>query len=194
MSGMLQINDKIIGLALLEEKFVCDLDKCKGACCVQGDAGAPLLVEEISVLREIFPVITEYLRPEAIEAIDIQGTHVIDKSDDEPVTPLLNQKECVYAVFEEGIARCAIEMAWSEGKIGFRKPVSCHLYPVRVKEYENFTAVNYDRWPICKPAIANGEKLSVPVYVFCRESIIRRFGKTFYRELEIAASSFTKEG
>jgi hypothetical protein len=190
MSSMLQINDKIISLDLVEEKFVCDLDKCKGACCVQGDAGAPLLPGELPVLKEIFPVISPYLRPESLGAIEVQGTHVIDENDGEPVTPLLNDKECVYAVFENGIARCAIEKAWSDGKISFRKPVSCHLYPIRVKEHENFIAVNYDRWPVCKPAVANGKKHDVAVFEFCRESVIRRFGKRFYRELEIAAGSF----
>jgi hypothetical protein len=187
---MLQINEKIVGLSILEERFVCDLQKCKGGCCVQGDAGAPLLEEEIPVLEEIYPLIKPYLRSRAIDAIEVQGTHVIDNSDQEPVTPLLDDKECVYAIFEDGIARCAIEKAWSDKVIEFRKPVSCHLYPIRVKQYEHFTAVNYDRWPICKPAIANGEKLNVPVFVFCRESVKRRFGEAFYKELEIAAESF----
>lgn len=190
MTGMLQIKDKVIAFSLLQEKFVCDLEKCKGACCVHGDAGAPLLQEEISVLSEIYPVIRPYMRSESINAVNIQGTHVFDEDDGEPVTPLLNDKECVYAVFEEGVARCAIEQAWSDGKISFRKPVSCHLYPIRVKEYDNFTAVNYDRWPICKPAIARGKKLNVPVFYFCRDSVIRRFGESFFRELEIAAESF----
>jgi hypothetical protein len=194
MSSMLQIGEKVISLDLLEESFVCDLEKCKGACCIQGDAGAPLLIEELTVLREIYPVIMPYLRPESIEAIEIQGTHVIDENDGEPVTPLLNDKECVYAVFDRGIAFCGIEKAWTDGRTAFRKPVSCHLYPIRVREHENFTAVNYDRWPVCKPAISNGEKLNVPVYVFCRESVIRKFGKDFYNELEIAAESFSGEG
>lgn len=193
MTTMLQISDRVISLQILEEKFVCDLEKCRGACCVQGDAGAPLLDEEVVILRDIFPLIRTYLRPESVEAIERKGTHVVDTNDDEQVTPLLNEKECVYAVFENGIARCAIEQAWSDKKISFRKPVSCHLYPVRVKEYDNFTAVNYDRWPVCRPAISNGRKLDVPVYVFCRESIIRRFGDGFFRELEIASGSFVKE-
>lgn len=191
MTTMLQIGDKVVSLSILDEKFVCDTSICKGACCVQGDAGAPLLEEEIQVLKEIFPVIRPYLRPEAINAIEAQGTHSIDEGDDEPVTPLLDDRECVYAIFNDGIAKCAIELAWTDGKIDFRKPVSCHLYPIRVKEYEKFTAVNYDRWPVCKPAIPNGEKLNVPVYAFCRESVIRRFGKEFFRELEIAAKSFS---
>ena len=190
MSSMLQIDEKVVSLPVLQEKFVCDLDKCLGACCVQGDAGAPLLPEELPVLKSIFPVLMPYLRPESVESISSQGTHVIDENDGEPVTPLLNGKECVYAIFENGIARCAIEKAWSEGKISFRKPVSCHLYPIRIKEYENFTAVNYDRWPVCRPAITRGEKLNVPVYVFCRESVIRRFGSDFYRQLEVAAETF----
>ncbi len=193
MSSMLQIDDKIIGLPVLEEKFVCDLDKCKGACCVLGDAGAPLLDEELPVLREILPSIRPYLRKESAAEIDIAGTHVIDENDNEPVTPLLNGKECVYAIFENGIARCAIEKAWMDGKISYRKPISCHLYPVRIKEYGNFTAVNYDRWPVCKPAVSNGRKLDVPVFEFCRESVIRRFGEKFYKELEIASKSFAAE-
>lgn len=191
MSSMLQIGEKIISLDLLDKNFVCDIDKCKGACCVQGDAGAPLLKEELPVLRDILPVLIPYLRTESLEAIEIQGTHVIDENDGEPVTPLLNEKECVYAVFDGETASCAIEKAWTDGRISFRKPVSCHLYPIRVKEHENFTSLNYDRWPVCKPAIKNGEKLNVPVYVFCRDSVIRRFGKEFYEELMIAAESFT---
>ncbi len=193
MSSMLQINDKVIGLSILEEKFVCDPDKCKGACCVQGDAGAPLLEDEITVLKDIFPLIRPYLRPESINAINKLGTHVIDENDDEPVTPLLNEKECVYAIFDQGIALCAIEKAWSENRITFRKPLSCHLYPIRIKEYETFTAVNYDRWPVCKSAISNGKKLNVPVFVFCQESIVRRFGQKFYQELEIATQAFSKK-
>ena len=193
MSSMLQINDKVIGLSVLEDKFVCDTEICKGACCVQGDAGAPLLPGELPLLKEILPVLRPYLRPEAAEAIDKQGTHVIDDNDNEPVTPLLNDKECVYAVFENGIARCAIEKAWAAGKTTFRKPVSCHLYPIRVREYENFTALNYDRWPVCKSAVINGENLDVPVFVFCRESVIRRFGESFYKELGIAATSFVRQ-
>lgn len=193
MTSMLQINDKIVSLSLLEEKFVCDLNICKGACCVQGDAGAPLLNEETALLRDIFPAIKPYLRPESVEAITVSGTHVVDRNDDEPVTPLLNDKECVYAFFENGIARCAIEKAWTDGVISFRKPVSCHLYPIRVRDYDNFMAVNYDRWPVCKPATVRGKKLNVPVFVFCRESIIRRFGRDFFRELEIAEKSFAGE-
>lgn len=194
MTGMLQIGDKVLALSLLEEKFVCDLEKCLGACCVQGDAGAPLLDDELPLLDSIFPVLKPYLRTESVAAIESEGTYVTDVSDGEKVTPLLGGKECVYAVFENGIARCAIEKAWSEGAVPFRKPVSCHLYPVRVKEYEGFTAVNYDRWPVCKPAIANGEKQGVPVFAFCKEGLLRRFGSGFYRELGIAASTFAGGG
>ncbi len=192
MTDMLQIGNKVIGLSLLEEKFLCDLQKCKGACCVQGDAGAPLLDEELPVLDSLFSALRSYLRGEALSAIEENGMFVTDPSDGEKVTPLLNGKECVYAVFEEGVARCAIEKAWFDGVISFRKPVSCHLYPIRVKEYENFIAVNYDRWPVCSPAIPNGRKHEVPVFVFCREALIRRFGKEFYKELETAAATFSE--
>ncbi len=192
MTDMLQIGNKVIGLSLLEEKFLCDLQKCKGACCVQGDAGAPLTDEELPVLDSLFSALRPYLREEAVRAVEIAGMYVTDPSDGEKVTPLLDGRECVYAIFEDGVARCAIEKAWFDGVISFRKPVSCHLYPVRVKKYENFTAVNYDRWPVCSPAIYNGRKHDVPVFVFCREALIRKFGKEFYKELEIAEATFSE--
>ncbi len=189
---MLQIDDKIVSLDLLEVKFACDLEKCLGACCVFGDAGAPLEEEETKKLEEILPELIPYLREECVRSIREQGTHVID-DDGEQVTPLLEGKECVYAFFENGIARCAIEKAFSDGIINFRKPLSCHLYPVRVKKYSNFKAVNYEKWQLCEPALKKGKELNIPVYKFCSESLERGFGSGFVRDLSAAARHSLKK-
>jgi hypothetical protein len=182
---MLQIKDTIISQDLIEKKFCCDLDRCKGACCVRGDAGAPLTQEEVEQLPVIINKIKPYLRLEGIEAITMLGTHVID-AENETVTPLVNGEECAYAVFEKGIARCGIEKAYTAGAIQFRKPVSCHLYPVRVKRFDKFLAVNYDKWDICEPARVKGNDLDLPVYKFVKEALFRRFGEDWYHHLSMA--------
>lgn len=182
---MLQIKDTLISQDLIEEKFCCDLEKCKGACCVKGDAGAPLLQEEVDLLPNIIDKIAPFLRKAGIESIEKQGTHVID-DENETVTPLIDGKECAYAIFEKGIAQCGIEKAYDAGVISFRKPVSCHLYPVRLKKYEQFIAVNYDKWDICNPARELGSKLNLPVHAFVHDALIRQFGKDWYMHLKIA--------
>ncbi len=189
---MLKINGTLVSLDLLEENFTCDLEKCKGACCVQGESGAPLLPEEAEKLKEIYEVIKDYLQPENRQEIEQKGVFYID-ADGEPVTQLNHGKECAFTFFENGIARCGIEKAYYDGKIDFRKPVSCHLYPVRVRKYQDFDAVNYDKWSICKPAIVLGNKLNTPVYKFTRESLIRRFGIIWFNELEYTADEYNKE-
>ena len=182
VSSMIQVDDKILSMEIIKEKFVCDLGKCKGNCCVLGASGAPLENDEVELLRKIYPKIKPYLRPEAIKAIEQQGTAVID-SDKEWVTPLIKRMECVYAIFEDGIARCAIEKASEEQGISFRKPVSCHIYPIRIKKYEHFEAVNLDRQKICEPARILGKKEGVPVYKFVEEAITRKYGKSFVSKL-----------
>lgn len=182
---MLQIGNKVYSFDLFEEKFVCDVKKCLGACCVLGDSGAPLKEDEPEILDEIFPLLKPFLRTEAITFIEQVGRYVTD-SDKEIVTPLLNGKECAYTVFENGIAQCGIEKAYHAGVTHFRKPLSCHLYPIRVTKYKDFEAVNYHRWAICKPAIENGKKLDVPVFRFCKDSILRLYGEEVYNELEVA--------
>lgn len=189
---MLKINGTLISLDLIDQNFTCDLEKCKGACCVQGESGAPLQVEEVEKLNRIYPDIKEFLRPETREFIEKNGTSYID-ADGESVTQLNNGKECVFTVFENGIARCGIEKAFEAGKTDFRKPVSCHLYPVRIRRYKDFQAVNYDKWEICHPAIKKGDRLQVPVYRFTGQSLIRRFGITWYDELNEAAEAYRKE-
>ena len=189
---MMEIGDKVITLDLITEKFVCDLNKCKGACCVDGESGAPLESEEVEILDKEYPDIAPYLREEGNRAIEKQGTWVVDH-DKETVTPLIEGKECAYAIFEGGFARCGIEKAFEAGATTFRKPISCHIYPIRVKGYRGFTALNYDRWKICDPARTCGEENNVPVYRFLRESIVRKYGEDFYKKLEILSRNVEQE-
>ena len=180
---MVQIGDTLVSLDLFEREFICDLPKCKGACCEIGDAGAPLEEEEAEMLQQIFLSIKPYLKKLGKKAIEKQGAYVID-DDGEKVTPLINDKECAYSVKEKGILYCGIEKAYKEGKTHFRKPVSCHLYPVRLQKYKEFTAVNYHKWDICQPARLLGAKEGVPVYKFLKDALVRKFGEEWYRELE----------
>ncbi len=184
---MLQIGDTIISSEILEEDFLCDLLKCLGQCCVDGDSGAPLTKEEISILKEIEAEIWEDLTPEAQTVIKKQGAYYIDE-DGDYVTSLVNKKECVYAYYDkDNICKCAIEKAYKEKKISFYKPISCHLYPIRVTEYSKFTALNYHKWSVCGPARICGKKNELKVYQFLKEALIRRFGEEWYEQLEIAA-------
>ena len=183
---MLQIGQTIISLDLLEKKFRCDLNRCHGNCCVYGDAGAPLEEKEVELLDEVYPKVKEFLRPEGIRAIEKQGTHVTD-DDGEEVTPLIKGKECAYTIIENGIYLCGIEKAFLAKKIKFQKPVSCHLFPVRVKKYSDFSALNYEKWHICRHAVERGEKNNVPVYKFAKDALIRKFGKDWFQQLEVAA-------
>jgi len=188
---MFEIDNKIVSLDLFTEKFACDFNKCRGYCCVYGESGAPLEQEEVKILKQIFPELMEFLRPDGIQAIEKQGTSVVDMDKDK-VTPLIGRKECAYAIFENGIARCGIEKAFEAGVISFRKPLSCHLYPVRIKKYDTFEAVNYDRWRVCDPARECGNKLNIPLYVFIRDALIRKYGEEFFRKLEQIAQEIEK--
>ena len=183
---MIDIENTVVSRDILNCFFVCNLSVCKGACCVQGDSGAPLDRDEVEMLEKVFPKIKPFLRKEGMEAICAQGTSVID-SENDTVTPLIKGKECAYAFFENGIARCAIEKAYYAGATVFRKPVSCHMYPVRIRKYKTFDAVNYDRWEICKPAVEHGEKLQMPLYRFSEEALIRKYGQEWFSRLEVAA-------
>lgn len=185
---MLQIDNTILSLDIIEKKFLCDLDKCKGACCVLGDSGAPLKKDEAQLLQVIFPSLKPYLRSEGIEAIEKQGAYVID-SDGDMVTPLVNNKECAYAIFEKGIAKCGIEKAFLDNRIDFQKPVSCHLYPIRVTKYSSFEALNYHQWEICQPARKLGAKKDLAVYSFLKQPLVREYGEDWYKQLELAAKT-----
>lgn len=189
---MIEIDDKIVSLDLLRECFVCDLQRCKGLCCVEGNAGAPLEAEEVELLKAEYEHYKPYLTGEGIAAIEQQGFMVLDEEGD-LTTPLVNNAQCAYAYTENGITLCAVERAYREGRCGFRKPISCHLYPIRVVRFSNGTlGLNYHRWEVCRPAVACGRKAGIPVYKALREPIIRRFGEEFYKALE-AAEEYLRE-
>lgn len=183
---MIEIADTLVSSELLEREFVCNLSACRGACCVEGESGAPLTEAECETLEKELHNIKPFLRLEGLAALTEQGTHVRD-ADGDLVTPLRDGAECAYTVFEGGVASCGIEKAWKAGATEFRKPISCHLYPARLTEYRNFTAVNYHHWPICSPACALGAELKVPVYRFLKEALVRRFGQPWYDALKQAA-------
>lgn len=181
---MIQIGEKIVSRELFEMYFLCHLEKCEGNCCVFGDSGAPLEEEEAANLSGELKTILPFLRAEGKRAAREQGAWVIDM-ENEKVTPLVGREECAYAVFEDGIARCAIEQAYDEGAISFRKPVSCHLYPIRVTKLKQGIALNYHQWSICEPARILGKKEGLPVFRFLKDPLIRVYGEEFYEELEI---------
>lgn len=193
-SYMVQIDDTLISLDLFEKKFVCDLGACKGACCIEGESGAPLEDDEAKLLEEIYPLIKSYLLPKAIEEIEAQGKWVIDWEDDK-VTPIINGQECVYTMFDEdGTCKCAIEQAYNDGVIGFKKPISCHLYPIRISKVNNMEAMNYHKWPICQPALVLGRKANVPVYQFLKGPIVRKYGEEFFEQMESIEKELREEG
>lgn len=187
---MFQLGKTIISEDILDKEFVCNLQACKGACCVEGEAGAPVSKEEGHVLKKIYPKIKDFLRPEGIKAIEEQGVYTINSIGDFETT-LVDGHECAYAIFDEHqIVKCAIEQAHKAGVIDFYKPVSCHLYPIRVKEYSTLTAVNYHSWPICKDACFLGKELKIPTYQFVKEALIRSFGSEWYAELDELAQEY----
>jgi hypothetical protein len=190
---MIVIDKTIVSDDLLDKEFVCALDKCKGACCVEGDSGAPLEWEETAILESTYEQVKPYMTDEGKAAVEKYGTWLID-SEGDLVTPLINGvRECAYTYFEKGIARCAIEQACRDGKIAFLKPISCHLYPVRITKHENYDAVNYNRWNICSPACANGHELGISVHAFVKTALIRKYGQEWYNQLE-GAAAFMESG
>lgn len=181
---MILVGNAVISDDIKDQFFVCDLEKCKGACCVEGDAGAPLEDEETKIIEEIYPIVKDYITQEGRDAIAAQGTWVIDKEGDKGTPTIGENRECAYALYDEkGILKCGIEQAYLDGKIAYKKPISCHLYPIRVKKYDGFEALNYDRWDICSAACVLGTKLGVPVYKFLKDALIRKFGEDWYAEL-----------
>ena len=189
---MFQLDKTIVSEEILEKEFVCNLNACKGACCVDGDAGAPLEKEELVILEEILPVLKSYLRKEGLQAIEAQGLYTTNEQGEHETT-LVNGADCAYVIYDEkNVAMCGIEEAYNQGEIAFKKPVSCHLYPVRIKQYSEFAAVNYDKWEICDDACSLGQELGVPVYKFVKQALIRKFGKEWYSELEKVAEQKNK--
>jgi hypothetical protein len=179
---MIIIDNIIVSDDIREASFCCDLAKCHGACCVEGDAGAPLEEEEISMLEDYIDEIKPFMREECIETVEKTGVFDYDAAG-EYVTPLLNDNECVFVYFENNIVKCAIEKAYEEGAIKFQKPVSCHLYPIRISKKKNFEAVNYHQWNICRPAIKNGTIIGLKLYQFLKDPLIRKYGEEWYHKL-----------
>lgn len=180
---MILVQDAVISDDIKNKMFVCNLEKCKGACCVEGELGAPLNVDELQIIENIYDKVEPYLTAEGKAEIEKQGIWIEDYEGDYS-TPTINDKECVYAFYDdEKILKCGIEQAHIDGKIDFKKPISCHLYPIRLKQYNDFIAVNYSEWDICSDACSFGEKLGVPLYKFLKEPLIRKFDEDWYSEL-----------
>lgn len=191
---MVQIDDVIVPLDLFKEHFLCNLDACKGECCIEGDAGAPVELEEVEQLEAALPVIWDDLDAKARAVINKQGVVYTDEEGD-LVTSIVNGKDCVFTCYDDkGYCFCAIEKAYRAGKIDFYKPLSCHLYPIRVKSMGQYSALNYHRWDVCKAAVLLGEKENVPVYKFLKEPLIRKFGESWYNELEDVARELKEQG
>lgn len=193
---MILIDHTCISDDIEDQLFVCNLDKCKGACCVEGDSGAPLEADELAILEEIYPFVEPYLSEEGKAVISQEGVYTTDFEGDY-VTPVINDRECAYAIYDQkGILKCGIEEAYNDGKITYKKPISCHLYPIRVTKYEQYHALNYDRWDICSPACSFGKELGVPVYQFLKEPLIRAYGESWYGQLtqEIDERRAAREG
>ena len=189
---MISIKNTLVSEELLEQEFVCDLSACKGACCVAGDGGAPLKEEELETLELIYEDVKPYMTEKGIKSVEAQGKWVVGE-DGGNETPLVHGKECVYVFFDQNkIAKCAIEAAYREGKIKYKKPISCELYPIRISSYSEFDAVNYHKWDICKPACDCGQKLKIPVYKFLKEPLIKKYGPDWYKGLEFAAEKHQK--
>lgn len=180
---MLIVKDCIVTEDIADQCFCCSLAQCKGACCVEGDFGAPLDDAEIPILEKILPLVEPYMTEAGREVVHREGVSVPDNVDN-PCTPLVNNRECAYVTWDaDGTAYCAIEQAFRNGKTDFMKPISCHLYPLRIDEYGEFKSVNYHRWDICRCAIAKGKECGVPLYQYLSEPLIRRFGQEWYDDL-----------
>lgn len=187
---MISIQEILVSEELLEEKFVCDLLRCKGACCIEGESGAPITLDEIKAIKENWPTYKDYLDAEGIDAAENQHFGIID-DDGEWVTPLIGKHgRCAYSLIENGIAKCGLEQAYLDKKTQWRKPISCFLYPARIMKLHDTLAVNYHRWNICKPACECGSQKGVRVYEFLKTPLIAQFGSDWYNELELVASQW----
>ena len=188
---MFQLGKTIVSEDIIEKEFVCNLSACKGRCCIDGEAGAPLEEGELKILMDIFPKVKPFLRDEGIKAIEDQG--LFTTNEEEYETTLIDEKDCVYAIFDDKkLAKCGIEEAYNQGVIDWKKPISCHLYPIRIMNYSEFSAVNYHKWSICNDACALGKELQLPVYKFVKEALIRKFGEDWFIELDKVAKNYTR--
>ena len=191
---MLQVGDVLVSFDVLRECFCCDLSACHGACCVEGDAGAPVTLDEIALIEEALPEVWPDLTAQARAVIRRQGVAYADP-EGELVTSIVDGRDCVFALHDDGgHCLCALEKAWRRGRTRFIKPISCHLYPIRVKDFGSCRALNYNRWKVCAAAVALGQKQGLPLYRFLREPLIRRFGEAWYAELETAVRELKAQG
>jgi hypothetical protein len=190
---MIAIDNTLISDEIFTEYFCCDLNACKGCCCVEGDAGAPLDDDEIDYLEEHIDIIKPYMTEKGREVVENTGVFEI-AMDDMTVTPLVDHAECAYLTFgEDGIAKCAIEKAFEDGKVEFQKPISCHLYPIRISQVSGEDALNYDRWPICRDACIEGREKGVKIFQFLKDPLIRKYGNDWYEQLIFAENEFFKK-
>lgn len=190
---MIEIGKAIVSLDVLESKFCCDLHQCKGACCIEGDSGAPLTPDEAETIERLYPSFREYLSETNITEIAKQGFSLIDQ-DGDLVTPIVGNNECVFTfVDDQGITLCAIERAFFEKKTDFRKPVSCHLFPIRITAYKRFDGVNYEKLKICKPGRACGKSNDLPLWKYLRDPLIRKYGESWYDELELVVNNLPEK-
>lgn len=190
---MIEIGNVLVHEDIINNDFVCNLNKCKGICCVEGDAGAPLTIEETQILPDIYKKVKPYLTEKGVQAIESQGTHVLDYDDEWSTTCVDKNKECAFVTWENGITKCGIEKAYEDGVVDWKKPISCHLYPIRVTKYPEFDVLYYDRWSICSDACVLGEELKVPVYKFLKDPLIRTYGEVWYNELEKVAKELKSQ-
>ena len=191
---MIEIKDTVVTLDLFREQFCCDLGACKGVCCIEGDAGAPVKLEEVAQLEEAAEIVWDELSPKAQEVIKAQGVVYTDQ-DGDIVTSIVDNKDCVFTCYDDkGCCYCAIDKAFREGRCKFQKPISCHLYPIRLSRMGSYTAVNYHRWDVCKAATLLGKKLNLPVYKFLKEPLIKAFGQEWWDECDVVAGELKKAG
>ncbi|MFW5851108.1 MAG: DUF3109 family protein [Bacteroidota bacterium] len=189
---MIEIDNTLISLDIIEKNFVCDYAKCKGICCIEGDSGAPVSNEEIEILEKDLPNIVSYVPKKNKKVLQKEGVYYIDQ-EGEKVTSLVENAECAFVTQNNGVLTCSIELAWKDGKTTLQKPISCHLYPIRSKKYRDFEALNYDTWHICKDAVCKGDRENIKIYQFLKESLIRKYGRNWYTQLEMIATEWQKQ-
>jgi len=190
---MLIVGEALVSEDIIEKHFVCHLEKCKGACCEIGDRGAPLVEAEIPIIESHLGKIKAHMDADGLSLLAAKGFHEIDPDDGELVTTCRDNGACVFVVYENGSTQCAIEKAFIAGETDFKKPMSCHLYPIRATKYGDYTVLNYHKWDICKSACSFGASLNVPLYNFLKEPLIRKLGKGWYEEMEEVARGWEKE-
>lgn len=192
---MIVIQNTLVSDEIFTESFCCDLKKCKGCCCIEGDAGAPLEKEEVPLLEKYYPEYREYMTPQARKIVEEKGFYEVFPLDKSLLTPLVGGRDCVYLTRGgDGIAYCAVEKAFREGRIPFRKPVSCYLFPIRIQHYPEYDAVNYFRWHICRDAEVSGRRRGIPVFRFLKEPLVFLYGEEWYAEAEAAYAGLFASG